>query len=114
MMADEPALPATSVATERRTSSTGFVVIQSFDSYPAAQDAVDLLVDRGFPVEHLAVVARELVMVEEVTGRRTIWRAACGGSFSVLPLEPSWARPTRCRRPASSSPPCWSPLCWPC
>ena len=70
----------TNSTTEHRTTSRGLVVIQSFDSYSAAQQAVDSLADRGFPVEHLAVVARDLVMVEQVTGRRTLWRAVAEGA----------------------------------
>lgn len=73
---------STSTRTSLRRSAGGLAVVGSFRSYPAAQGAVDALADRGFPVEHLSVVARDLVMVEHVTGRRTIWRAAAEGGWS--------------------------------
>ena len=74
----------TSSSTARGTSSAarGLVVVETFDTYRSAQQAVDSLADRGFPVEFLRVVARDLVMVEYVTGRRTIWRAAGEGAWS--------------------------------
>jgi ascorbate-specific PTS system EIIC-type component UlaA len=81
-MADKQTFTATATTTQGRTGSTGVVVVRSFDSYPAAQHAVDSLADRSFPVESLAVVARDLVMVEQVTGRRTIWRAGAEGAWS--------------------------------
>jgi len=81
-MADKSSFTARSTTTQTRTRSAGFVVAQSFDTYSAAQEAVDSLADQGFPVEHLAVVARDMVLVEQVTGRRTIWRAAAEGVWS--------------------------------
>jgi len=81
-MADKGIFSATSTTTQGRKASTGLVVVASFESYAAAQEAVDSLADRSFPVESLAVVARDLVMVEQVTGRRTIWRAAADGAWS--------------------------------
>ena len=59
---------------------TGMVVVESFDRYTDAQAAVDSLADRGFPVERLAVAARDLVLVEQVTGHRTMWRAVAEGA----------------------------------
>ena len=81
-MADRATSSRTSSRTEDRTRSPGFVVVRSFDTYSAAQDAVDNLADRGFPVERLAVVGRDLVMVEQVTGRRTLWRAIAEGAWA--------------------------------
>lgn len=69
-MASESPAPATSV------------VIRSFDNYGAAQAAVDRLADQGYPVEHLSVVGRDLVVVEQVTGQRRIGRAALEGAWS--------------------------------
>jgi hypothetical protein len=55
-------------------------VIGSYASYEEAQAVVDTLSDRMFPVEHIAIIARDLHLVEQVTGRLTIWRAALAGA----------------------------------
>ena len=81
-MAEKAASVRLHPTTENRPRSPGLVVVRSFDSYSAAQEAVDSLADRRFPVEHLAVVARDLVMVEQVTGRRTLWRAVAEGAWA--------------------------------
>ena len=47
----------------------------SYSDYEDAQQAVDALADRGFPVEELTIVARDLRMVEHLTGRET-WSSA--------------------------------------
>jgi uncharacterized membrane protein len=57
-------------------------VVASFDSYEEAERAVDLLSDRKFPVEHTAIVARDLDYVEQVTGRMTYWRAMGLGALN--------------------------------
>lgn len=44
-----------------------------FDTYPAAEKAVDYLADQGFPVGNLAIVGTDLRTVERVIARRT-WR----------------------------------------
>ncbi|HET7723439.1 MAG TPA: general stress protein [Propionibacteriaceae bacterium] len=44
-----------------------------FDTYPAAQKAVDFLADNGFPVNNLAIVGTDLRTVERVLARRT-WK----------------------------------------
>lgn len=44
-------------------------LVASYDSYPDAQKAVDRLADRRFPVERLTIVASDLRIVEQVTGR---------------------------------------------
>ncbi len=54
--------------------------VASYPSYPEAVQAVDFLADRNFPVERLAVVARDLRYVEHVTGRMGYWRAAAQGA----------------------------------
>jgi hypothetical protein len=51
------------------------------DSYAEAQRAVDLLADRGFPVEKVAIVGRRLRYVEQVTGRFGTGRAALLGAL---------------------------------
>ena len=49
-----------------------------------AEDFVDRLAERGFPVERLVNVGRDPVVVEQVTGRLDAWRAAAGGVVSGL------------------------------
>jgi hypothetical protein len=56
------------------------VVVASYDSYPEAQRAVDYLSDRRFPVERVAIVAEDLRLVEQVTGRIGYGRAALQGA----------------------------------
>lgn len=53
--------------------------IASFDPYEDAQALVDRLADGGFPVERLAIVGRDLEIVERVTGRLDTGRAALAG-----------------------------------
>ncbi|HEV7753919.1 MAG TPA: general stress protein [Baekduia sp.] len=63
-----------------RTNSK--VVVASFDSYPAAERAVDYLSDQKFPVERVSIVGRDLKTVEQVTGRMTTLRATLNGAAS--------------------------------
>src|SRR5918997_3533946 len=58
------------------------VVVASYDSYPEAQRAVDYLSDERFPVERVAIVAEDLRLVEQVTGRRGYGQAALQGAGS--------------------------------
>lgn len=51
--------------TEFETSA----LVASFDDHLQAQAAVDALADRGFPIEHLSIVASDISFVEQVTGR---------------------------------------------
>lgn len=57
-------------------------VAATYPTYPEAQRAVDLLVDRHFPVERVAIVGRDLRFVEQVTGRLSLGRAALQGASS--------------------------------
>jgi hypothetical protein len=50
--------------------------VASFTTYREAERAVDLLSDRGFPVERVAIVGRDLQLVEQVTGRMGYGQAA--------------------------------------
>lgn len=54
--------------------------VASYSRYEDAQRAVDALSDDGFPVETLSIVASDLRLVEQVTGRLTTWTAAAGGA----------------------------------
>lgn len=62
------------------TSETDRRAVASYPSYPEAVQAVDYLADRRFPVERLAVVAKDLRYVEHVTGRLDYWKAAARGA----------------------------------
>jgi hypothetical protein len=66
-VADNPA-----PSTTRRT-------VASFTSYAAAEQAVDKLADREFPVEHAAIIGTGLRYIEQVTGRLTTGRATLIG-----------------------------------
>ena len=55
-------------------------VIASYDDYAQAEAAVDYLADRGFPVEKVAIVGRDVRVVEQVIGRMTYLRAALNGA----------------------------------
>jgi hypothetical protein len=57
-------------------------VVASFDTYAAAQLAVDSLSDREFPVEHVRIVGDGVRIVEQVQGRMTKGRAAGLGAAS--------------------------------
>ncbi|HEU0239007.1 MAG TPA: general stress protein [Micromonosporaceae bacterium] len=58
------------------------VTVGSYQNYADAQRAVDYLSDNGFPVQHSAIIGTDLRLVETVTGRLTIWRAALAGVAS--------------------------------
>jgi hypothetical protein len=57
------------------------VTLAKFEDYAAAQRAVDHLSDRGFPVEAVSIVGRDLRYVEHVTGRMTTGNAATIGAL---------------------------------
>ena len=54
--------------------------IATFGNYADAEQAVDALSDRGFPVERVAIVGRDLELVEQITGRMDFPRAALRGA----------------------------------
>ena len=64
---------------EPRVRQPRRVVVASYDSYAEAQRAVDRLSDERFPVERIAIVAEDLRLVEQVTGRMGYGRAALQG-----------------------------------
>lgn len=72
----------TAVASAVRRNEPARQVIASFDSYADAERAVDYLVDRQFGVNRLAIVGRDLQLVEQVTGRMTYGLAALRGAVS--------------------------------
>jgi hypothetical protein len=70
---------------EPRVREPRRVVVASYDSYAEAQRAVDYLSDERFPVERVAIVAEDLRLVEQVTGRMGYERAALqGAGFGAL------------------------------
>lgn len=56
--------------------------VRSYDTYGEAHAAVDRLSTRDFPVEHLSIVAADLQLVEDITGRREYATEAARGLFS--------------------------------
>lgn len=62
--------------------SAAWNTVASYPTYEQAQQAVDLLSDENFPVEHLDIVGCDLRLVERVTGRMTKGRAAGAGAAS--------------------------------
>jgi hypothetical protein len=60
-------------------------VVASYTTYRDAERAVDHLADNKFPVEHVAIVGRDLALVEQVTGRfgwgDAILRGALSGAL---------------------------------
>jgi hypothetical protein len=57
-------------------------VVASYAGYRDAEKAVDYLADNRFPVEHVAIVGRELELVQQVTGRMTALDAAARGALT--------------------------------
>jgi hypothetical protein len=73
MASDPTHQPEIGAATGRRT-------IASYSSYSDAERAVDVLSDRDFPVERVAIVGTGIRFVEQVGGRLTTGRAALMGA----------------------------------
>lgn len=70
------------VVSVHRGRDAGGEIVASFPTYAEAERAVDALADDGFPVQRAAIVARDLSLVENVTGRSTGARAAVDGAAS--------------------------------
>jgi hypothetical protein len=74
---------ASSIGPARATASAApGKVVASYPTYEQAQRAVDHLSDSGFPVEHTAIIGRDLRLVEQVVGRLTKGRATLMGAAS--------------------------------
>ncbi len=79
--------PASPFGTSRRP---GFPVpprgevVANYDTYEAAQDAVDKLAHADFPVQGASIVGNDLKSVERVTGRLSWGRAVGAGAASGL------------------------------
>lgn len=60
-------------------------VIASFDNYADAERAVDYLADQQFAVQGVAIVGRDLELVEQVTGRMNFgWATLRGAAAGAL------------------------------
>jgi hypothetical protein len=57
-------------------------VVATYDTYEEAERAVDFLADNDFPVDRVAIVGRDVHMVEQVTGRVTYGEAALRGALT--------------------------------
>lgn len=68
--------------TPRDGDDTQSVAIGSFSTYDDAVAAVDRLAADDFPIERVAIVGRDLRMVENVTGAATTLQAAARGAGS--------------------------------
>ncbi|WP_241724384.1 general stress protein [Dietzia sp. E1] len=66
------------------TNVTDYRVLQSAPDYSVAQEIVDRLSDRGFPVERVRIVGSGLRSIEQVTGRMTTGKAAGRGALAGL------------------------------
>lgn len=54
--------------------------VASYATYGEAENAVDYLADRRFPVERVAIVGHDVKLVEQVVGRMSYGRAALHGA----------------------------------
>jgi hypothetical protein len=81
-----------SASRDRASAEQARRPIASFRSYRDAEAAVDFLSDRRFPVQRIAIVGRDLEIVEQVTGRMGYGRAAGNGAATgaVLGLLFGW------------------------
>lgn len=70
------------MSTSTTATANDAKVIASVDRYEQAQQIVDALSDEGFPVEQVAIVGRDIRLIERVTGRRRYGRAAMEGAGS--------------------------------
>ena len=77
-------------------------VVATFEHYADAERAVDLLADRNFPVQQVAIVGHDLRMVEQVIGKMGYGRAALSGAgsgaligllFGAIAWAVSWIEP---------------------
>jgi len=77
-----PIAPPAAAGAGQAAAGRATMTVGTYADYAAAQQAVDLLSDNKFPVEHTAIVGTDLRLVENVTGRLTIGRAALAGAGS--------------------------------
>ena len=63
-------------------AQAGRTVVATYRDYREAQRAVDYLSDEEFAVQHAAIVAEGLRLVEQITGRLDFPRVALSGALS--------------------------------
>jgi hypothetical protein len=71
-----------SLTTTHETPQSARRVVASYKSYRDAEKAVNYLADNGFAVERVAIVGRELELVQQLTGRLTALDAAARGALT--------------------------------
>jgi hypothetical protein len=71
---------------QTRPNGAAREVVATYQRYADAQRAVDALSDRGFDVQGLTIEGRGLRIVEHVTGRMNLGRAALQGAASGATL----------------------------
>lgn len=59
-----------------------YEVLRIVSTYDRAQETVDLLSDKGFPVERVRIIGRDIISREQITGRMTKGKAALLGAAS--------------------------------
>lgn len=57
-------------------------IVATFETYPEAQQAVDVLAHADFPVDKVSILGSDLKSVERVTGKLTWGRVALAGAAS--------------------------------
>lgn len=67
---------------QRETALAQTVAVASFPTYHGASEAIARLAGTGFPIDQITIVGCDLRLVEEVTGRMTLPRAAALGAIS--------------------------------
>src|SRR6202034_1484145 len=72
----------TTMASAVRPTQPARQAIATFDNYADAERTVEYLVDRQFAVNRLAIVGRDVQLVERVTGRMNYGGAALRGAAS--------------------------------
>ncbi len=77
-----PLAPASTPESVPVVDEQTHTTVATYTSYLEAQAAVDLLSDKGFPVENVQIVGHGLRLVEKVTGRMTSAKAALYGALS--------------------------------
>jgi uncharacterized membrane protein YgcG len=72
------------LAAARSAQLPSSVTVARYPRYEEAQGAVDLLAERGFPVQHLSIVGTDLRQVEHVVGTLSYAKVAASGAVQGL------------------------------
>jgi hypothetical protein len=73
------------LASERSPDATATTRVATFPDHTGAEQAVDMLIARGFPVEDVAIEGTALRIVERITGVVTYNAAIGGGVLAGAP-----------------------------